>query len=249
MDDVYDDRYFFGGGAGYPNYTAESDILRAHGRRYAKIVSRYTHPGRLLDVGGAAGYIAEGFRDYGWSVGVLDPNQSMVSIATSLGEEGDVGTLETFTTERRYDLLLMLQVFPHFMNLRRALSKARAVTTEDGYWLVETWNGQSLTARLLKAQWQEFSPPSVRRIFSPESLDSLLEEYQLLRIAKGRPQKWLSAQHAKSLLAYKAKESIIMQLAYSVARYLPDRMHIPYPSEDLFWALYKSSSAATASNS
>ena len=240
VDDVYDDHYFYGGGAGYPNYTAEAQILRMHGQRYARLLSRYTRPGRLLDVGGAAGYIAQGFHDYGWSATVLDPNKTMIAIAASLAEEADLGTLETFTTKRPYDLVLMLQALPHFMNLREALHAARAATTLDGYWLVETWNSDSLTARVLKAQWQEFSPPSVRRIFTLKSLDRLFSDYFFVRIAMGRPQKWLLGSHAKSLLAYKATQSSVMRLASSIAHYLPDSFRIPYPGEDLFWALYQS---------
>src|SRR6516162_1831424 len=83
---LYSDSYFSGGGAGYPDYVAERALLREHGRRYAGIVARYMPRGRLLDVGGAAGYVAEGFSDAGWDVTVLEPNRRMAAIAASLGE-------------------------------------------------------------------------------------------------------------------------------------------------------------------
>ena len=71
---VYDDSYFNGGGAGYANYLSESALLRAHGRRYGALLKRHTTPGTLLDVGAAAGFIAQGLQDEGWTVAGVEPN-------------------------------------------------------------------------------------------------------------------------------------------------------------------------------
>ena len=57
LQQVYGNDYFFGGGVGYPNYLQEISILRQHGRRYGRILARYMAPGRVLDVGSAAGFI------------------------------------------------------------------------------------------------------------------------------------------------------------------------------------------------
>jgi len=38
---TYSDDYFYGGGAGYPNYLDESAILIRHGRYYAKVLSKH----------------------------------------------------------------------------------------------------------------------------------------------------------------------------------------------------------------
>lgn len=240
--ELYGDSYFTGGGAGYPDYTAESQLLREHGRRYARILAAFMNPGRLLDVGGAAGYIAQGFCDAGWTATVIEPNRRMVAIAASLGEDGRVGTLETFESPATFDLVSMIQVVAHFFDLRRALRAAADATATGRYWLVETWNGASLTARLFKGHWHEFSPPSVRRIFTPESLDRTVAPYGFERVACGRPQKWISGAHAKSLLAYKSSDGFVSRVADTVAHAVPDSLRIPYPAEDLFWALYRKDS-------
>ena len=39
---VYGDSYFLGGGHGYANYFSEAALLRARGRRYARLMSRFT---------------------------------------------------------------------------------------------------------------------------------------------------------------------------------------------------------------
>jgi SAM-dependent methyltransferase len=238
--EIYGDDYFYGGGAGYPNYPAESAILREHGRWYARTFSRFIAAGRLLDVGGAAGYIAQGFRDFGWRPTVRDPNERMLSIADSLGEQTSAGTLETFTAAQRFDLVVMIQVIEHLYDLKKAVTAAAAATNPGGYLLVETWNGESLIARVLKTQWHQYSPPSVRRVFSPGSLGRALAEYGYRRVAIGRPQKWISGSHAKSLLLYKAAgANAVIRMASAAVRLVPDTLRLPYPAEDLFWALYR----------
>jgi hypothetical protein len=238
---TYSDQYFYGGGAGYPNYPDESRLLREHGQRYARRLSRFVSPARVLDIGGAAGYIAQGFRDFGWTPTICEPNEQMGSIAASLGHHVSIGTFESFTTSEPFELATMIQVLEHFYDLRKALEIASNVTALGGWLLIETWNGGSLTARLLGTQWHEFSPPSVRRVFTPSVLDRTLRRYGFKRIAQGRPQKWISGSHAKSLLVHKSSaDNPVMRVASAAARCLPDHVRIPYPAEDLFWALYRS---------
>ncbi|HRO60952.1 MAG TPA: hypothetical protein PK177_17595, partial [Burkholderiaceae bacterium] len=57
---TYGDAYFFGGGAGYPDYLAEATIRRDAGRRYATLLEPYLVPGTVLDVGSAAGFVLAG---------------------------------------------------------------------------------------------------------------------------------------------------------------------------------------------
>ncbi len=56
---IYGDQYFFGGGNGYPNYLLEGKILRAHGRRYGRMLARHVKCGSVLDVGAAAGFVLQ----------------------------------------------------------------------------------------------------------------------------------------------------------------------------------------------
>ncbi|MCU0712706.1 MAG: hypothetical protein MUC43_11645, partial [Pirellula sp.] len=102
------------------------------------------------------------------------------------------------------------------------------------------WNAESLSARLLGRQWHEYSPPSVVRWFSPTNLGRLCESYGFQKIAGGRPSKWISGAHAKSLLSYKLTR-FPLSLGKHLLRMVPDKLRLPYPSEDLFWQLFKKS--------
>ncbi len=240
---VYDDCYFQGGGAGYPNYLAEAALLRRQGRRYAKLLTRYMQPGRLLDVGAAAGLILQGFCDYGWDGEGLEPNPQMAEFACrELALNVRTGALEGFSGSG-YDLITMIQVVPHFFDLQQAFQVASAQTLPGGFWLIETWNRDSLTARLLGKNWHEYSPPSVLHWFSPSGLQQLAAQHGCELVAQGRPTKWINAAHAKSLLRYKLRHLPLRRFWSLLLALIPDSLNLPYPAEDLVWMLFQKPAA------
>ncbi len=240
LEDVYGDDYFHGGGAGYADYLNEASLLRAHGRRYARILTRHVSPGTLLDVGAAAGFLLQGFRDFGWDGEGVEPNAAMARHAREqLGLRVTASSLEEFVASRTFDVVSLIQVIAHFVDPREAVQCVAELVRPGGLCLVETWNVQSWTARLFGRHWHEYSPPSVLQWFSPVTLAALFGAAGFTPIAQGRPQKWLNAEHAKSLLRHKAASSRLAKLAASVLSVVPDRSALPYPSEDLFWVLFR----------
>jgi ubiquinone/menaquinone biosynthesis C-methylase UbiE len=151
------------------------------------------------------------------------------------------GSLEEFHTSECYDLISMIQVIAHFVDPRQALEAAQQVTRPGGFWLIETWNRESWTARAFGKRWHEYSPPSVLQWFSPAGLCSLAAQFGFREAARGRPSKWINAAHAKSLLQYRLKDSPLDQIFAVASRLIPDRLALPYPAEDLFWILFQKS--------
>ena len=241
---VYSDDYFMGGGAGYSDYLAEADLLVEHGENYGKLLSRYTQPGKVLDVGSAAGFVLKGLQKQGWQGSGLEPNPAMAHYATDqLGITTEIGTLTNYTTSERFRLVTFIQVVAHVYDVRQAFEKAASLTENGGFWLFETWNWQSWMARSLGSNWHEYSPPSVLHWFTPFSLKALAAQFGFHEIARGRPRKFLNGNHAKSLLSYKLGSSRFGQLTRQGLQLIPDHVAIPYPSFDLFWALYQQSPA------
>lgn len=240
VSQVYGDDYFTEGGAGYSDYLAEAELITAHGRRYGQILSRHMPPGRILDVGAAAGFILKGIGESGWSGVGLEPNATVAEFGrTRLGMQIEVGALEDFRGSEQFDLVSMIQVIPHFYNLRQALAAATKLTRPGGYWLIETWNKDSFMARIMGQNWHEYSPPSVLHFFSPQTLAALVKQFGFTEVAHGRPAKKINGGHAKSLLQYKLKSLPLGKPAARLLNLAPDNLAIPYPSYDLFWGLYK----------
>lgn len=237
---IYDDSYFNGGGAGYRDYLSEDRLLRAHGRRYARMLKRYAEPGRVLDVGCAAGFLLAGMIDRGWIGSGLEPNPRMARFARDeLGLAVENCSLESYESEERFDLVSMIQVLPHFVEPKGALEKAMTLVRPGGHLLVETWNRDSYTARWFGRQWHEYSPPSVLHWFSRDGLSAMLEGFGFAPVATGRPMKWLNTGHAKSLLRYKLDDSRFGRAAATMLRIVPEGIPVPYPAEDLFWLLLR----------
>jgi len=239
VERVYGDAYFQGGGAGYTDYLAEADLLRQRGHYYARKVARHRSPGRLLDIGAAAGYLLQGFIDQGWNGQGIEPNDRMADHARmQLRLDVRTGTLEQFTPDGVFDLVLMSQVIAHFVDPCKAVERARALLAAEGMLLIETWDRGSWTARFGGQNWHEYSPPSVLHWFTRSGLRAFVERYGLREIASGRPAKWISAGHARSLLQH-SSGSLLGKVAGTMLRVLPEKMALPYPAEDLFWALFK----------
>jgi SAM-dependent methyltransferase len=237
---VYDDAYFRGGTGGYPDYLGEGDLLRRQGRWYARLLTQYAKPGFVLDVGAAAGFILQGLQDCGWSGKGIEPNERMARFGReTLGLTIDSTTFEEFRSSEHYDLVTMIQVVAHLFDIRQALAACTEVLAGDGLLLIETWDRRSWTARVFGKYWHEYSPPSVLRWFSLVDLERLLAQFGLARIANGRPPKRINGAHAKALLDYKLRGQPFGPMLEVALRVIPDRIEIPYPAEDLFWALFK----------
>ncbi|MGE0798189.1 MAG: class I SAM-dependent methyltransferase [Lautropia sp.] len=239
--------YFHGGGSGYADYTAEADLLLAHGRRYRELVAQYASPGALLDIGCAAGYVAKAFADAGWHASGIDPNVEMVAVARDQMRIGAVqGSLEQADSsiglevpDGGFDLVTLIQVVAHLYDLPVALRRLASLTRIGGLCLIETWDSASLTARLLGRRWHEYSPPSALHYFSRGSLDRALAAHGFDRVATGRPLKRLRLDHARSLFRHTYANSVWGRAAAAALDYLPGAFTIPYPAEDLFWTLYR----------
>lgn len=230
---IYDNSYFTGGEAGYSDYLVEADMLIGRGRMYAKKIRPYINTGKMLDVGAAAGFILKGFTDSEWTGVGLEPNGAMVEFGRNdLGLDMRRGTLESFENHEKFDLVSMIQVAAHFYDARTAFEKAAALLNENGCLLIETWDRDSVSARIFGKNWHEYSPPSVLHWFSQKGLTVFLEKMGFEKIAGGRPSKKISGGHARSLLRYRLGDTFLLKL-------IPEKFNFPYPSEDLFWALYR----------
>jgi SAM-dependent methyltransferase len=153
----------------------------------------------------------------------------------NLGLSVQTGSFENFPSDEKFDLVTMIQVAAHFYNVPEAFSKAAKLLNVNGFLLIETWNKASLTARLLGKNWHEYSPPSVLHYFTPQNLTEFATKFGFVRAAQGRPAKWISGAHAKSLLLHKFGDSALKH----VFKLVPDKINFPYPAEDLFWILFR----------
>jgi 2-polyprenyl-3-methyl-5-hydroxy-6-metoxy-1,4-benzoquinol methylase len=240
VEQIYGDDYFFSGGAGYDNYLSESGLLVPHGQRYGRLLKRYGAGRSLLDVGSAAGLILQGLVNEGFDGCGVEPNETMARFAlTELQLDVTASAFEDFEADRQFDVVTVVQVMGHFIDPVAAVQKLHKLVRPGGLCLVETWDAGSWPARVLGSNWHEYSPPSVLQWFSRGSLRQLFERCNFEQVANGRPSKWINAAHVRSLIDHKLPQASWANVIRSGLSRIPESLNLPYPSDDLFWALFR----------
>jgi SAM-dependent methyltransferase len=222
-------------------------MLKKRGVKYARILRKHIPKGRFLDIGAAAGFIVEGMTSTGWTGIGLEPNDAMATNGRSRGFDIRTGSFGSTATHvlsgirdegaaPQFDAVLMIQVIAHLGDPKDAIRQAHQLLRPGGVLLIETWDRASFMARVTKLGWHEYSPPSVVHWFTKTELDSCADSLGFLRIAKGLMPKWITAEHAASLLQ-SGRASV--PVAARIAAALPAKFSLPYPGDDLFWVLYQ----------
>jgi len=236
---IYSDRYFYGGGDGYSDYTLEGEMLVHRGEYYARKIRKFISSGKVLDVGAAAGFILRGFENMGWQGIGIEPNSKMVEYGKfNLGIDLRQGTFETVKLDSKFDLVIMIQVIAHLFDLNRSIKNAFDFLKPGGYVLIETWNRSSITAKLFGSYWHEYSPPSTLNFFNKKTLDILMNKYNFQKIKSGWPQKKILSNHAISILKHKMEDIRLLRKISRIVGIIPDKVLLPYLADDLFWSLY-----------
>ena len=236
----YNEDYFFGGKAGYPNYLNEKDILIEHGEKYAKIINKIRKPGKILDVGCAAGFLLQGFINKGWQGKGIEPNEQMVKFGNEeLGLNIENAPLENFEPSENFDLVSLIQVIGHFYDIDKSIENISKILSEDGLVLVESWDMASWYAKILGKNWHEYSPPTVLHWFSKATLKNLFAQHGFVPLKMGKPSKKISLKHAISLLKEKYTSNAMNKIFSTIENSIKKDIKIIYPPLDIFWILFK----------
>jgi 2-polyprenyl-3-methyl-5-hydroxy-6-metoxy-1,4-benzoquinol methylase len=215
-------------------------MLIKRGEYYAGKMSKYMQSGKMLDVGAAAGFLIKGFENRGWRATGIEPNNSMVEYGKKvIGVNTKKGTIKTVELEDKFDLVILIQVMGHIYDLHSSMNRIYNFLKPNGYVLIETWNKDSFMAKIFGKHWHEYSPPGTSNFFSKKTLDQLMVEHNFSKIAGGMPKKSIYSNHAKSLIKHKLYESKGLKWLAGIISLIPKNLVLPYPSEDLFWVLYK----------
>jgi SAM-dependent methyltransferase len=152
--------------------------------RRALLLLRIAGP-RILDVGGGTGEVSSLFvrQGNGASGMVVDPDETSIGVARARGLEGFAGTIEQFETDRRFDLVLLLNLIEHVADPVGVLAKAAELTDRDGLIWIQTPNFRALDGRLFRHRnwagyhcprhWAIFSEPGLRRALGRARLEPI----------------------------------------------------------------------------
>ena len=179
---LYDDGYFVASTTGgYHDYLADEAIHRRNARRHLDGLERdgARPPGRLLEVGAAAGFLSDEARRRGWDpVGV-----EVAPIADHARDRlGLPVHREIADTEGPFDACVMNQVLEHLPDPAAALAAVAERSAPGARLSIETWDRSS----------QQVTPPSVLWLLSGADLRSLLVDAGFEDVDVRRATKWVS---------------------------------------------------------
>ena len=84
-------------------------------------------------MGGSAGQVALEFQNFfRIDATVLDPAEAEVAAAKKAGLEAYTGSIEQWSSEERFDLILLCRTIEHVQDLRGVLSRIRRLLQPDG---------------------------------------------------------------------------------------------------------------------
>ncbi len=174
---------------GYTDYLAdEADYLKTFRMRSQVITERFEKPGKLLEVGSAAGYFLKVMKDQGWDVTGVEISEHVTKQARERFELDPihVGTLEEVQPELDaggYDVVCFWDVIEHLVDPAADLKRAHALLKDDGLLLIETQNVASRFAKLLGAKWHHFKYLEHLYHFSPKTVAKMLDDcgYEVIR--------------------------------------------------------------------
>ena len=164
---IYDELYWSSPVAsdrGYTDYAGDEELyLRTFERRVAglerHLAPQLTRPGRVLDIGCAAGYFLRVMQRRGWDVHGIEPSRSIRALAErDLGPERVHAALlpDAKLEPGSFDLVTLWDVLEHLPEPVETLRAAASLLRPDGRLLVETQNVGSPFARLLGRRWQHY---------------------------------------------------------------------------------------------
>src|SRR5687768_2230444 len=177
LRDLYSDRYFTAGGfEGYPDYVGDEPAHRKQAGYYLSHIRKLgIPPGRVLDVGCAAGFFLDEARKQGWTTVGCDISEYATAYGRNVLDLNLVTgpLLEADLPAESFDLITLFSVIAHLPHPRAVAERLHSLLKPNGFLLIETSNRDALMPRLLGPRWHLCSPPSVLFFFNRKSLQRL----------------------------------------------------------------------------
>ena len=196
-------------------------------RFFKKILKQLpAQPVNVLDAGGGTGWMLDVLKKTDTRIGmtqIVDIDNKAKKIAEEKGHAYFEGTIETFTTDKRFHLILMLNLVEHVAHPLVVLQKAESLLAPGGIIVIKTPNTISWDARLYKrSYWGGLHCPRHWTLFSEQSFRILLLSTTLkikkLQYTQGAPF-WafsiISALYRKRIVRVSAQKPIIFHWLFA----------------------------------
>jgi 2-polyprenyl-3-methyl-5-hydroxy-6-metoxy-1,4-benzoquinol methylase len=176
-------------------------------------------PGRLLDVGCAAGFFVDEANRAGWQARGVDVSRPMVDWATvHLGVDVCHGTLFDAPADHEESCITMWDYLEHAIEPRADLAEALARLRPGGILALSTGNVGSLLARLSLSRWHLMTPRHHNFFFTPRTIALLLASVGFEIVAVGHHATVFPLRYLAHKMCLTLDAALLDALAHRLAR-------------------------------
>jgi len=164
---------------GYTDYLNDRELYLATYRMRREVIrSRKPEPGRVLDVGSAAGCFLATMAEIGWDCHGVELSTYMSDKSRELFGLDQIvcgSILDTDLPLGSFDAITFWDVVEHLEDPIPHLRMAHRLLKPDGLLIVETQNVESWFAKLLGRRWHHYKMAEHLYHFGPETAAKLLD--------------------------------------------------------------------------
>lgn len=131
----------------------------------------------ILDIGAGNGRLLQQLAAAGHTVCGVEPDEAARQVALAAGSRVFPGTAERLPQQvsgRQYDLIFMLHVLEHVLDVDTALKNLHALLRPGGRLVIEVPNNAALGLSLAGPVWRWLDVPRHLNFFTPDSLSRAL---------------------------------------------------------------------------
>lgn len=162
----------------YKDSSSAEKVIRSDSKRSLEIIDQFIErKGELLDVGCGRGYFLDEARRLGWNTYGVDSSKLTIDFAKRVLRLNVFRSdIFSFQPEKSFDLISLNQVVEHFANPEILINQCGKHLKRGGLLYIATPNVESISARVLKDNFDHYIPPEHLGYFSRRTLKRLLEK-------------------------------------------------------------------------
>ena len=160
-------------------YLQEKDSLLARFDKRLQEIEKRKKPGKILDIGCAAGFFLESAQKHGWQVYGIDTNKEAINHCQKLVESSRLfqGTLEKANFKPNFfDVITLFEVLEHMPDLQAFLAETKRILKPQGLLALNVPNRAGVVSRLLGQHWFDYKRLQHLYFFSPQTLKMVLKK-------------------------------------------------------------------------
>lgn len=161
------------------DYLGEKPYLLARFEKRLVEIEKRKKPGKILDIGCAAGFFLELVQKHGWEVFGVDTSPEAIKYCLKTIDSSRIlcGTLKEVGLQSQFfDVIVIFETLEHIPNLRSFLAEVKRVLKPDGLLALTVPNQGGLVSKLLGRRWFDYKRLQHLHFFTPETLKMVLEK-------------------------------------------------------------------------